>query len=94
MKPAICCVCGKPSTSQDDGDWVKFQDYDEETTTELSHPVGLEYFSNKYIDEARKLVHMNSIDAVNKMKAMHSFDSIKEVNVISKKKWWQRWLRF
>ena len=85
MKPAICCVCGKPSTSQNDGDWVKFQDYDEETATELSHPVGLEYFSNEYIEEARNLAHMNSIDAVNKMRAMYLLDSAKEVNLISKK---------
>ena len=93
MKPAICSICGKPSTLPNEGDWVKFQDYNEQTAAELSHPLGLEYFSNAYLEEARSLAHLNSIDAINKIKSMHSADSEKEPNVITKNKWWNRWLK-
>lgn len=94
MKPAICCVCGKSPISLDDGDWVKFKDYDKEATTELSHPIGLEYFCNEHIDEGRSLSNMNSVDALNKLKAMHSFNNVEEVSGNSNKKWWLRWLGF
>lgn len=93
MKPAICSVSGKPPASKSDGDWVKFKDYDEGSVTQLSHPVGLEFFSGEYVEEARKLSHMNSIDAVNKMKTMYLRDSVSQVDHIYESKWWKRWLR-
>lgn len=93
MKPAICCVCGKIPSSLGDGDWVKFQDYDGETTPELTHPAGLEYFCNEHLKEGRSLISMKSIDALNKLRAAHSFDNTKEVSRTPQKKWWLRWLK-
>ena len=74
MRPAICSICEKPSAYSDGGDWVKFKDYDEHVVTLLSHPVGLEYFSGAYIEEALALAHMNSCDAIRKIKENHCID--------------------
>lgn len=65
MQPAICCICGKcPKSSVGKGDWVEFAEYTNTDTFELSHPEGLEYYCGEHIEEARKLVHLTSAEAL------------------------------
>ncbi len=76
MKPAVCCICGKASAFIDDGDWIEFRDCDSERTPQLSHPVGLEYFCNQHIEEARRFINMSSVDALYKLNAIYPCNDI------------------
>ena len=81
MKPAVCSICGKTPLSTDgDGDWVEFLDYDSEAELTYSHPKGLEYFCGEHISQARCLDNMNASEALEKLNEIFSNEMVKTMN--------------
>ena len=72
MKPAICNLCGKPRSSEEGkGDWLEFLDYENEEPVMITHPQGLEYYCDEHLEDARRLVHLNSIKVLEKLRQMY-----------------------
>lgn len=67
MTPAVCCICGKIPTTDHDGDWLEFQDYDAEGMG-LSHPQGLEFFCGEHISSGRRFTSFTAAEALKKIK--------------------------
>lgn len=89
MKPAVCNICGKtPSSTEDNGDWVKFLDYDNEAPTTISHANGLEYFCGEHINEARRLDNINVQEALIKLNEIYPHKEIEAADSKPEKKWW------
>lgn len=98
MKPAVCYLCGKSAIEENPtkkGDWIEFEDYKQESTGSLSHPIGLEYFCNEHLSASRRLKHKESGEALAELKEMFPPTESSVVSVVKanqKSSWWRRWI--
>lgn len=66
MKPAICVICGNRSPIAE-GDWVEFSDYTADSTNQITHPKGLEWFCNEHIEAAKSVSNLTASEGVKKV---------------------------
>ena len=95
MKPAICSVCGKSAIenlTSNKGDWVEFQDYDQNSSDSLSHPKGLEYFCGEHLSVAMGYANMDSSEALKQLKIMYPCNKNEESKLTHKRAWWKIWI--
>ncbi len=95
MKPAVCCLCGKSAlddNSNENGDWVEFKNYQEQDSSNLSHPVGLEYFCSEHLSEALNLSKINSNEALDELKLNFPCKDSNIKNESHKMTWWKRFI--
>jgi len=93
MKPANCHICGKSAVDEvigSNGEWVEFNNYKPETSGDLSHPEGFEYFCSEHFPFAHKLAHKKSDDALAELKIMFSGENSSAFKAKGKPAWWRR----
>ncbi len=74
MRPAICELCGKPAIDEippNEGDWIKFANYQLLDQFPLGHPAGMEYFCDEHLAAARPLAHETSEAALAKLREQY-----------------------
>ncbi len=77
MRPPICVVCSKRFLEK--GGMVQFKLTEKEKESSkkfkmsgfIGHPIGLEWFCEKHIDEAKRLSHLTLADALKIMRKKH-----------------------
>ena len=95
MKPAVCFLCGKSAIEEpqdNKGDWLKFADYQQDSSTSLTHPEGLEYVCNEHLSAAKLLINKSSKEALLELQQKYGkFDkAIYQGPMSNKQTWWQR----
>jgi len=87
MKPAICFLCGELAVDEpqnNKGDWVRFSNFQEESSLAVDHPAGLEYLCGQHLYAAKRLVHENSDTGLLKLEEKYGrFDHKKEIRGIA-----------
>ena len=70
MKPAICAICGNRSPLIE-GDWVEFSDYSPESSNQITHPKGLEWFCKEHLEAAKSVSNLTASEGIKEILQEH-----------------------
>lgn len=74
MKPAICAICGNRSPLIE-GDWVEFSDYTTESSSQITHPEGLEWFCKEHLEAAKSISNLTASEGIRKLLQEHQLQT-------------------